>query len=231
MEFSGLLWPHLMQSIKGRHGKIQLPSFDARSFVQVTSTTPSMMMNQMDASKGDPPSTTSSKSSCSIQAPQIWVFLVISTYGPKENGGNAAIKKRLYRVICSISWRLAYPKASVSHLKAIQLDHAPILLVSNLTEPFTHRPFRFEVAWIRDPGCYDIINNAWNQDSFGTDFTRLCQKQEAIRRNTKFFHLSTVIQRRKNSIDNIKNNNGDWISYAKLIKKYFHDRFKELFTE
>ena len=79
-------------------------------------------------------------------------------------------------------WRLAYPKASVSHLEAIQLDHALILFVSNLTEPFAHRPFRFEVAWIRDPGYYDIINNAWNQDSFGTDFTRLCQKQEAMRR-------------------------------------------------
>ena len=50
-------------------------------------------------------------------------------------------------------------------------------------------------------------------------------------RNTKFFHLFIIIQRRKNSIDNIKNNNGDWISYAKLIRKYFHDGFKELFTE
>ena len=79
-------------------------------------------------------------------------------------------------------WRLTYPKASVSHLEAIQLDHAPILFVSNPTEPFAHRPFRFEVAWIRDPGYYDIINNAWNQDSFGTDFTRLYQKQEAMRR-------------------------------------------------
>ena len=93
-----------------------------------------------------------------------------------------AIKKRLYRAICSISWRLAYPKASVSHLEAIQLDHAPILFVLNPTEPFTHRPFHFEVAWIRDPRCYDIINNAWNQDSSSTNFTRLYQKQEAMRR-------------------------------------------------
>ena len=222
--------------------------------------------------------------------------------GPKENGGNAAIKKRLYRAICSISWRLTYLKASVSHLEAIQLDHAPILFVLNPTGPFAHRPFRFEVAWIRDPGCYDIINNAWNQDSSGIDFTRLYQKQEVMRRafhtwnrkvfghcqdrismllskikeiqteegsdhneimeaslqadlaewtrsevlwwqksrelwlqygerNTKFFHISIVIQRCRNSIDNIKNNNGDWISYANLIKKYFHDGFKKLFIE
>ena len=228
--------------------------------------------------------------------------MVINTHEPKENGGNAATKKRLNRAICSISWRLAYLKASVSHLEAIQLDHAPILFVSNSIEPFAHRPFRFEVAWIRDTGCYDIINNAWNQDSSDANLTRLCQKQEATRRalriwnskvfghchyrismllskikeiqteegsdhneiveaslqaklvewtrsevlwrqksrelwlqygerNTKFFRLSTIIQRRRNSIDNIKNNNGDWISYAKLIRKYFHDAFKELFTE
>ena len=184
-----------------------MPFFDARGFVWVTSTTPSMMMNQMDARKGDPPSTTSSKSSCSIQASQIWVFLVISSHGPKENGGNAAIKKRLNRAICSISWRLTYPKASVSHLEAIQLDHTPIMFVSNPTEPFAHTPFHFEVAWIRGPGCYDIINNAWNQDSSGIDFTRLCQKQEAMRKaictwNRKVFghcqdRISTLLSKIK----------------------------------
>lgn len=59
----------------------------------------------------------------------------------KGKWGNAPIKRRLDRGIASISWRLAYPKASIAHLGAIKSDHTPILLNTNPSEPFAHRPF------------------------------------------------------------------------------------------
>ena len=96
----------------------------------------------------------------------------------KGKWGSAAVKRRLDRGIASIAWRLAFPKASISHLGAFCSDHTPLILDTCLKETFAHRPFRFEAAWIRDPRCYSIIDNAWNEDVRGSHFTKLCKKQE-----------------------------------------------------
>ena len=64
----------------------------------------------------------------------------------KGRWGKSTVKRRLDRAIASISWRLAFPKASVAHLSAIESDHTPICLDSNPVESFAHRPFRFEAA-------------------------------------------------------------------------------------
>ena len=45
--------------------------------------------------------------------------------------GSAAIKRRLDRTIANISWRLAFPDATVTHLGAINSYHKPILLDTN----------------------------------------------------------------------------------------------------
>ena len=52
-------------------------------------------------------------------------------------------------------------------------------------------------------------------------------------RNTKFFHLSTIIQRRQNSIDAIRLDLGDWIikNKKKEIGTHIRDKFKTLFSE
>ncbi|KAL4603073.1 hypothetical protein ACB092_10G099500 [Castanea dentata] len=102
-------------------------------------------------------------------------WLLVGFYGPpypakKQKGntftwargrwGSSAIKRRLDRAIASISWRLAFPKAVVAHLGAINSDHAPILLDTKPEESFTHRPFRFEATWIRDNGCNSVVEKA-----------------------------------------------------------------------
>nr|POE55417.1 hypothetical protein CFP56_61559 [Quercus suber] len=78
----------------------------------------------------------------------------------KGRWGNSTIKRILDRAITSISWRLAFPKAAISHLGAIKSGHTPILLDSSPADSFAHRPCRFEVAWTRDPRCYEVIDNA-----------------------------------------------------------------------
>lgn len=79
----------------------------------------------------------------------------------KGQWGNAQIKRRLDRGVPSISWRLSFLKACISHLGAIKPDHAPILLDISPDESFEHRPFRFEAAWLRDNSCKTVIENAW----------------------------------------------------------------------
>lgn len=100
----------------------------------------------------------------------------------KGNWGRTAIKRRLDRAISSISWRLAFPKASITHLGTIGSDHTPILLNTNPMDYFAHRPFRFEAAWARGPRRHDVILEAWNEDNGGSKFIRLCRKQEATRK-------------------------------------------------
>lgn len=71
----------------------------------------------------------------------------------KGKWGNAPIKRRLDRGIASISWGLAYPKASIALLRAIKSDHTP-----PPSEPFAHRPFQFEAVSLRDNRCLPVID-------------------------------------------------------------------------
>jgi hypothetical protein len=50
-------------------------------------------------------------------------------------------------------------------------------------------------------------------------------------RNTKFFHLSTIIRRRHNSIDAVRSDSGDWIIDQKGIREHFQTKFISLFSE
>ncbi|XP_023894711.1 uncharacterized protein LOC112006637 [Quercus suber] len=95
----------------------------------------------------------------------------------KGRWGNSAVKRRLNRGRSSILWRLAFPNATIAHLGAISLDHAPILLQTNLEDTFAHRPFRFEAMWIRDDRCTAMIEKAWNEEVKGSDFVKLYKKQ------------------------------------------------------
>ena len=78
----------------------------------------------------------------------------------KGRWGNASIKRRLNRGIANMSWRLAYPGASIVHFGTIKSDHAPILLDTNPRSNFAHRPFRFEVTWLRDDRSHEVIKSA-----------------------------------------------------------------------
>lgn len=48
-------------------------------------------------------------------------------------------------------------------------------------------------------------------------------------RNTRFFHLSTIIRRHWNCISDIKLNDGSWINSREEIQNYFIDNFKALY--
>lgn len=50
-------------------------------------------------------------------------------------------------------------------------------------------------------------------------------------RNSRFFHLSSIIRRRRNSIDVIKTDNGEWIVKLANIREFVVAKFQNLFSE
>ncbi|KAF8093205.1 hypothetical protein N665_0388s0006, partial [Sinapis alba] len=49
-------------------------------------------------------------------------------------------------------------------------------------------------------------------------------------RNTKFFHMSTIIKRRRNRVDMLKNDANQWISDAQALEKLAVNYFKTLYS-
>lgn len=50
-------------------------------------------------------------------------------------------------------------------------------------------------------------------------------------KNIKFFYVTTIIHRRKNKIDALKNNGGKYMSDQKELKGTVMDFYENLFTE
>lgn len=96
--------------------------------------------------------------------------------------GECSSEAKIRQGIASISWRLAFPNANITHLGAVNSDHTLLLLDTCPSDSFAHRPFRFIVAWIRDPNCYSVVENAWSKNVRGSEFTKLCKKHEATRK-------------------------------------------------
>ena len=57
-----------------------------------------------------------------------------------------------------MSWRLAYPKASIVHLGTIKSDHTPIPLDTNPQSKFAHQPFKFKSIGSRMTSAIKSLN-------------------------------------------------------------------------
>ena len=49
-------------------------------------------------------------------------------------------------------------------------------------------------------------------------------------RNTSFFHMSTLVRRKRNKITAIKNSVGDWINEEQQVMEFVHRGFSEMYT-
>jgi len=50
-------------------------------------------------------------------------------------------------------------------------------------------------------------------------------------RNTRYFHINTIIRRHFNRIETLKHNDGHWVTEADEVKRLVIDYFASLFTE
>ena len=49
--------------------------------------------------------------------------------------------------------------------------------------------------------------------------------------NTKYFHTTTIIRRRQNRVEALRDRDGTWCTDEKLVQKIVVDHFQQLFTE
>ncbi|VVA30150.1 Hypothetical predicted protein, partial [Prunus dulcis] len=156
--------------------------------------------------------------------------------GPKFTWNNKRVYARLDRAICNMQWRRLFPEANplkdwnvnvfghikkrkaclLARLNGIQkaLCRGSNIFLSNL-----------EISLIKEyNGVLEQEAMFWKQKS------RLQWLQEGDR-NTKFFHLTTIIRRRRNKIERLKNNEGVWVEQAQDIKGLAMAYFEQLFSQ
>ena len=61
--------------------------------------------------------------------------------------GHRCIRERLDHGTANVQWRTEFPRATVLHLGAVNFDHCPLLIDTNLIDVRCPRLFRFEAMW------------------------------------------------------------------------------------
>lgn len=86
------------------------------------------------------------------------------------NGRQAedTVWEKLDRILVNADWFNLFPQSHAECLTVAASDHCPILLSTVVNFAVRRRPKRFEAMWITDPGCHDIVKNAWNVNENGS---------------------------------------------------------------
>ncbi|KAL0411403.1 UNVERIFIED_CONTAM: hypothetical protein Slati_3730000 [Sesamum latifolium] len=75
------------------------------------------------------------------------------------------VRERLDRACANSAWSLVFPEATVSHGASPYSDHLPVVITlcpEVRRDPSGGRKcFRFEVAWLQDQACEDIVRRTW----------------------------------------------------------------------
>ncbi|XP_060964883.1 uncharacterized protein LOC133033858 [Cannabis sativa] len=82
----------------------------------------------------------------------------------KSRGTNNWIEVRLDRALVTERWLQLFPQAKLINLEVSSSDHCPILLdvvIHNIVPG--NRKFRFENCWLREPLCYQVVKECWEE--------------------------------------------------------------------
>lgn len=74
--------------------------------------------------------------------------------------GLANIKERIDRGIANVPWRMTFPDAEVQYYQYVPSDHHLIILNSSGNETSVPKSFKFEIFWIREDSCFDVVAKA-----------------------------------------------------------------------
>ncbi|XP_019181689.1 PREDICTED: uncharacterized protein LOC109176754 [Ipomoea nil] len=84
----------------------------------------------------------------------------------KGKGTPNWIEERLDKVLATQAWRDLVADANVQNILTRKSDHSFLFLgILNLRERRRGlgRGFRFEMAWLHDEGCRDVVENSWGE--------------------------------------------------------------------
>nr|XP_011457336.1 PREDICTED: uncharacterized protein LOC105349397 [Fragaria vesca subsp. vesca] len=166
------------------------------------------------------------------------------------------ILERLDRGLCNISWRHEFPDAFVQHLARLKSDHC-LIFISLESAQFpssTLKPFRFEAMWLNHSGFGDFTRQNWCLDDLSIsmnleneltkEYHELLSSEEVFwkqksrnlwlregDKSTKFFHLSTIIRRRRNKIEGLEDEFGTWKTKREDLHITAVNYFKGLFRK
>ncbi|KAL1536304.1 hypothetical protein AAHA92_28979 [Salvia divinorum] len=171
------------------------------------------------------------------------------------------LHERLDRGLCNSEWRLAYPKASASHLVRYQSDHRPLLLnLCSFSPSITARPFRFIRAWMSHEKYNAFVMDNWGiqraleyrgvpslnalEMELREELDKILLREESLwhqklrnewvdlgDQNTSFFHLQTIRRRKRNRIEMLQNEEGEWIHNQGQLKSMAMTFYEDLYSE
>lgn len=94
-------------------------------------------------------------------------------------------------------WLNIFPEAKVFHLTSSFLDHSPLALrmVLNRRRKEARKTYRFEVMWLRDQRCEEVIQRAWEEGKLASTGSTLgscidkCRSRLEAWNKTVFGHV------------------------------------------
>lgn len=92
-----------------------------------------------------------------------------------KRGDSHNIQLRLDRGVANSLRCFQFPKAQITHLTTLKLDHRPISLDTQKDLSKGPRPFRFELMWLSNPSCAKIVDDTWNHSTPGPPFVQFME--------------------------------------------------------
>ncbi|XP_060965763.1 uncharacterized protein LOC133034618 [Cannabis sativa] len=92
----------------------------------------------------------------------------------KSRGTTLWVEIRLDRAMVTEAWTLLFQGAKLFNLETSTSDHSPLFLEPIFVEqsPTNYR-FRFENAWLKEPMCFQIVEDCWQRVGVGGILNKL----------------------------------------------------------
>ncbi|XP_074342035.1 uncharacterized protein LOC141679431 [Apium graveolens] len=100
-----------------------------------------------------------------------------------ERGSDSenSIEVRLDRALVTQDFLSMFTNARLTNLEVSTSDHCPLWLETQIAVHLkVTKSFRFENAWLREPMCYQLVENVWNRGSDRSFFDKLLRCTELL---------------------------------------------------
>ncbi|CAL1355574.1 unnamed protein product [Linum trigynum] len=95
--------------------------------------------------------------------------------------GDACIRERLDRALCSQIWITQFPETLVKHFTDQGLDHRAILLSDQPYRRHCRPLFRFDARWADNPEVRAMVDYVWKEEIQGTPMFQLWERLKKLR--------------------------------------------------